>query len=118
MNSEFIVWDSLVALKLEVTKPTLYVVHGANHNILMFNALTQRLHKDQPVYGLQSKGLNGIDEPHDSIDQMGQITFRKLSHPIQMAVCSRRFFIRRYRRFRNGKTIKSPRKRSDNCRTI
>ncbi len=70
MDSEFIVWDSLVPLKPEGTKPALYVVHGANHNVLMFNALAQHLDKDQPVYGLQSRGLSGVDEPHDSIDQM------------------------------------------------
>ncbi|MBO3098653.1 non-ribosomal peptide synthetase [Gelidibacter pelagius] len=70
MDSEFIVWDSLVPLKPEGTKPALYVVHGANHNVLMFNALAHHLDKDQPVFGLQSRGLSGVDEPHDSIDQM------------------------------------------------
>ncbi|RXJ49670.1 amino acid adenylation domain-containing protein [Gelidibacter gilvus] len=70
MDREFITWDSLVPLKIGGTKPALYIVHGANHNVLMFNALAQRLDKEQPVYGLQSRGLNGVDEPHDSIDQM------------------------------------------------
>lgn len=70
MDSEFFVWDSLVPLKPEGTKTPLYVVHGANHNVLMFNALAHHLDKDQPVYGLQSRGLSGVDEPHDSIDQM------------------------------------------------
>ncbi len=70
MDSEFFVWDSLVPLKPEGSKPALYVVHGANHNVLMFNALAHRLDKDQPVFGLQSRGLSGVDEPHDSIDQM------------------------------------------------
>ena len=70
MDSEFINWDSLVPLKPEGTKPALYIVHGANHNVLMFNALAHGLDKDQPVYGLQSRGLNGITEPHDSIHQM------------------------------------------------
>lgn len=70
MDSEYIVWDSLVPLKPEGSKPALYVVHGANHNVLMFNALAQYLDKEQPIYGLQSRGLSGVDEPHDSIDQM------------------------------------------------
>ena len=70
MDSEFIIWDSLVTLKAGGTKPALYIVHGANHNVLMFNALAHKLHEDQPVYGLQSRGLNGVTEPHDSIDQM------------------------------------------------
>ncbi len=70
MDRESIVWDSLVPLKPEGTKTPLYVIHGANHNVLMFNALAHKLDKDQPVYGLQSRGLNGVTEPHDSIDQM------------------------------------------------
>lgn len=70
MDSEFFTWDSLVPLKPQGTKPPLYIVHGANHQVLIFNDLAQYLDEDQPVYGLQSRGLNGIDEPHDSIDQM------------------------------------------------
>nr|WP_321223483.1 amino acid adenylation domain-containing protein [uncultured Psychroserpens sp.] len=70
MDSEFYTWDSLVPLKPEGSKPPLYIVHGANHHVLIFNELAQRLDKNQPVYGLQSRGLNGIDEPHSSIDEM------------------------------------------------
>ncbi len=70
MDKEFIIWDSLVPLKPEGTKPPLYLVHGANHNVLNFNELAHKLDKDQPVYGLQSRGLNGVTEPHDSIHQM------------------------------------------------
>lgn len=70
MDNEFFTWDSLVPLKPTGTKPPLYIVHGANHQVLIFNDLAQYLDKDQPVYGLQSRGLNGEDEPHDSIDQM------------------------------------------------
>jgi amino acid adenylation domain-containing protein len=70
MDSEFFTWDSLVPLKPEGTKPPLYIVHGANHQVLIFNELAQKLDKDQPVFGLQSRGLNGVEEPHDSIDAM------------------------------------------------
>ncbi len=70
MDNEFFTWDSLVPLKATGTKPPLYIVHGANHQVLIFDALAQFMDKDQPVYGLQSRGLNGTDKPHDSIDQM------------------------------------------------
>lgn len=70
MDSEFITWDSLIPLKPEGTKPPFYIVHGANHNVLMFKDLADNLHKDQPVYGLQSRGLDGVTEPHDSIHEM------------------------------------------------
>ena len=70
MDREFFTWDSLVPLKPEGTKPPLYIVHGANHQVLIFDALAQYLDKDQPVYGLQSRGLDGSTEPHNSIDDM------------------------------------------------
>ncbi|WP_047546321.1 non-ribosomal peptide synthetase [Psychroserpens sp. Hel_I_66] len=70
MDSEFFTWDSLVPLKPEGSKPPLYIVHGANHHVLIFNELAQQLDKEQPVYGLQSRGLNGLTEPHDSIHEM------------------------------------------------
>ncbi|MFD0798522.1 amino acid adenylation domain-containing protein [Maribacter chungangensis] len=72
MDSEFIVWDSLVPLKPEGTKPPLYIVHGAHHNVLIFNELAQNLDKDQPVYGLQARGLDGVAEPHDSMHDMAR----------------------------------------------
>ncbi len=72
MDSEFFKWDSLVALKKGGLKIPLYIVHGANHHVLKFNELAQNLDKDQPVYGLQSRGLNGITEPHDSIFEMAE----------------------------------------------
>lgn len=70
MDNEFYTWNSLVPLKTNGTKPPLYIIHGANHQVLIFDALAHFMDKDQPVYGLQSRGLNGVDEPHDSIDQM------------------------------------------------
>src|SRR5699024_10738084 len=35
-----------------------------------YYALAKRLDIDQPVYGLQAKGLNGIDEPITSLKEM------------------------------------------------
>lgn len=72
MDSEFVTWDSLVPLKPKGTKPPLYIVHGAHHNVLIFNELAQKLDKNQPVYGLQAKGLDGVAEPHESMHDMAR----------------------------------------------
>ncbi|MBO0950113.1 non-ribosomal peptide synthetase [Fibrella forsythiae] len=63
-------WKSLVPIKPTGTRQPLYIVHGAGLNVLLFNAVAQNLHADQPVYGLQARGLNGIDEPFYSIEEM------------------------------------------------
>ncbi len=63
-------WNSLVAIKPEGNKIPLYIIHGAGANVSPFYKLASVLDVDQPVYGLQAKGLNGIDEPFHTIKEM------------------------------------------------
>lgn len=65
-----ITWDSLVPIKPKGSKMPLYMVHGAGLNVLLFNTLAANMSTDQPVYGLQAKGLDGIDEPLDKIEDI------------------------------------------------
>jgi amino acid adenylation domain-containing protein len=67
MDGKSIVWDSLVPIKPNGNKMPLYIVHGAGLNVLLFNTLASGMDADQPVYGLQAKGLNGVDEPLSNI---------------------------------------------------
>ena len=46
------------------------MVHGAGLNVLLFNTLAMNMSPDQPVYGLQAKGLNGVDEPLTKIEDI------------------------------------------------
>jgi len=69
-NDTKIKWDCLVPIKPQGSKNPLYIVHGAGLNVLLFSSLTEHLDKDQPIYGLQAKGLNGEDEPFTSIPEM------------------------------------------------
>ncbi|RYZ34579.1 MAG: non-ribosomal peptide synthetase, partial [Sphingobacteriales bacterium] len=68
MNGRSVSWDSLVPIKPQGTKTPLYIVHGAGLHVLLFNTLAINMHPDQPVYGLQAKGINSDDEPLDSIE--------------------------------------------------
>ncbi|AWM32570.1 non-ribosomal peptide synthetase [Hymenobacter nivis] len=70
LDSKFITWDSLVPIKPGGTKTPLYIVHGAGLNVLIFNALAKNLDSEQPVYGLQARGLNGIDEPLGTVEEI------------------------------------------------
>lgn len=70
MDSKSITWDSLVHIKPNGSKMPLYIVHGAGLNVLLFNALAMNMDEDQPVYGLQARGLNGIDEPLDVMEEI------------------------------------------------
>jgi len=70
IDSKSITWDSLVHIKPNGTKMPLYIVHGAGLNVLLFNALAMNMDDDQPVFGLQARGLNGIDEPLDVMEEI------------------------------------------------
>ncbi len=52
-------WPSLIPIQPIGEKPPLFLVHGAGGNILLYRDLAGRLGDDQPVYGLQSQGLDG-----------------------------------------------------------
>lgn len=67
-EQEAISWNSLVPIKPHGNKPPLYIVHGAGLHVMLFNALATNLDPEQPVYGLQAKGLDGGDEPLPSIE--------------------------------------------------
>ncbi len=61
-------WRSLVPIRPEGTKKPLFLVHGMGLNVLLYTTVVNYLDPDQPVYGLQAKGLNGEDEPLDTIE--------------------------------------------------
>ncbi len=70
IGAKSITWDSLVPIKPKGNKMPLYMVHGAGLNVLLFNTLAMSMSPEQPVYGLQAKGLNGVDEPLSNIEDI------------------------------------------------
>ncbi|MFN3695127.1 MAG: thioesterase domain-containing protein, partial [Ignavibacterium sp.] len=63
-------WNTLVEIKKGNNKLPLFLIHGAEGNVLLYKDLAKHLHYDQPVYGLQARGLNGEDHIHRSIKEM------------------------------------------------
>ncbi|QHS56282.1 amino acid adenylation domain-containing protein [Mucilaginibacter sp. 14171R-50] len=70
MDGRSVTWDSLVPIKPTGSKVPIYIVHGAGLNVLLFNALAKHMDANQPVYGLQAKGLNGVDEPLNRMEDI------------------------------------------------
>jgi thioesterase domain-containing protein/aryl carrier-like protein len=61
---------SLVAIQPGGWRPPLFLFHGAGGNVLNYQKLAQYLGPDQPVYGLQARGLDGSGAPLTSIEGM------------------------------------------------
>jgi amino acid adenylation domain-containing protein len=66
-------WKSLVHIKPTGNKMPVYIVHGEGLNVLIFNNIAMSVDAEQPVYGLQSRGLNGIDEVPDNIEAIAAL---------------------------------------------
>jgi amino acid adenylation domain-containing protein len=63
-------WSSLVPIQPAGSRRPLFLVHGAEGNVLLYRAVSHYLGTDQPVYGLQSQGLNGIAYVDTSVPEM------------------------------------------------
>lgn len=63
-------WSALIAVKPEGNHLPFFCVHGLTGDILWFRDLADCLSPDYPFYGLQSRGLDGIQAPLTSIEDM------------------------------------------------
>jgi thioesterase domain-containing protein len=63
-------WSSLVPIQPAGTRPPFFCIHGAGGNVLNYRWLAQYLGTDQPVYGLQSQGLDGRTLGPQQIEEM------------------------------------------------
>lgn len=59
---------SLVPIKPYGSKPPIFVVHGGGLNLLTFKGLVEHMDAEQPIYGFQARGLDGTEEPLDSME--------------------------------------------------
>ncbi|MCB0168065.1 MAG: amino acid adenylation domain-containing protein, partial [Anaerolineae bacterium] len=63
-------WSSLVAIQPRGSKPPFFCVPGAVGDPLNLYLLAHYLGSDQPFYGLQAIGLDGITPPYTTIEAM------------------------------------------------
>jgi len=63
-------WRSLVSIHPEGSRPPLFLVHAVGGNLLYYQSLLGHLGPDQPVYGLQARGIDGVLPPHSSMKEM------------------------------------------------
>ena len=63
-------WKSLVPIQPQGDRPPIFLIHGAEGNVLLYKNLARNLGDNQPVYGLQSRGLNGSEGSATRIEEM------------------------------------------------
>ena len=63
-------WSSLVPIRTEGRRAPLFCMHAGAGTILYYQDLAHALGPDQPVYGLQARGLYGDQPPHSEVAEM------------------------------------------------
>jgi amino acid adenylation domain-containing protein len=61
---------ALVAIRDTGHRPPLFCVPGHLGTVLCFRELARHVGADHPVYGLEARGLNGVEPPHATIEAM------------------------------------------------
>lgn len=69
---------SLVPIQVGGTKPPIACVHAGGAHVLFYRHLAKRLGEDQPVYGLEPVGLDGKNQPLESIPDMAALYIEEL----------------------------------------
>jgi amino acid adenylation domain-containing protein len=64
------IWSSLVSIESRGSKRPLFCIHPVGGNILEYYPLSAYLGLEQPMYGLQSLGLDGVQVPLNRIEDM------------------------------------------------
>ena len=63
----------LVPIQATGSAAPIFVFHAANGRVLMYGGLARRLGREQPIYGLQSPGLDGEEAPLDNIAEKARL---------------------------------------------
>lgn len=63
-------WSPLVPIQPRGTQPPLFLIHAIGGNVLNYVPLGRGLAAEQPVYGIQAIGLDGLTPPIASIHAM------------------------------------------------
>jgi acetoacetyl-CoA synthetase len=65
-------FPALTLLKAGTQEPPLFITHGVGGNVMDFFQLVKHIDTSQPIYGMQSKGIDGAEEPFERIEDMAQ----------------------------------------------
>lgn len=71
-------WSTLVPIQPHGSKPPLFCIHGAGGNVLMYRQLVPYLGSEQPIYGIQPKGLDGHETPLNRISEMAAVYVKEM----------------------------------------
>ncbi len=75
-------WTSLTPIKPCLgnaeNRPPFYCVHASDGGVMWYRHLAEKLPADQPFYGLQAQGVDGVSERHTRVEEMAAHYVREM----------------------------------------
>lgn len=71
--------SSVVLLKAGHKYPPVYLAPGLGSTTMDLSLLAMHLGVDRPIYGLETRGIDGFSDPHERIEDMAQYHFDALT---------------------------------------
>ncbi len=71
-------WPSLVEIQPSGSRPPLFCAHGIPGDVLWYGSLVPYMDTDQPIWGLESLGLDGIKQPLNTIEDMAAFYIKEM----------------------------------------
>jgi len=65
-------FPTLVLLKPGAGNPPVFIAHGLGGSVMDFFQPVRHMATDHPIYGMQARGSDGLDEPLESIEDMAE----------------------------------------------
>jgi len=65
-------FPALVLLKPGDANPPVFIAHGLGGSVMDFFQPIKLMQTNHPIYGLQTRGIDGVDEPLESIEDMAE----------------------------------------------
>jgi amino acid adenylation domain-containing protein len=69
---------SIIPLQPRGMKEPLFFVHGLFGSVLRFRDMARCMEPDQPLYGIQAQGLDGVLAPLDRVESMATLYYEQL----------------------------------------
>jgi thioesterase domain-containing protein len=63
---------ALVQLKAGSQEPPVFIAHGLGGSVIDFYQVVKHIHTPHAIHGMQAKGIDGIEEPLDRIEDMAR----------------------------------------------
>ena len=62
----------ILPMKPGAEDPPIFVAHGMGNTVLELSGLVRKIVSRHPIYGMQARGLDGVDEPLATIEEMAE----------------------------------------------